>query len=94
VTTTIAVSVVWATPDVQDIVPLTLPTGATVGEAIARSLLAEHYRIDLREMRLAIRGRLVRDSTVLADGDRVEICRALCADPKDARRTRARARTG
>jgi len=94
VTTTIAVSVVWATPDVQDIVPLTLPTGATVGEAIARSLLAEHYRIDLREMRLAIRGRLVRDGTVLADGDRVEICRALRADPKDARRTRARARTG
>jgi putative ubiquitin-RnfH superfamily antitoxin RatB of RatAB toxin-antitoxin module len=91
---TVAVSVVWATPAVQDVVPLTLPTGATVGEALARSGLVERYRIDLAAMRLAVRGRLVREYTVLAEGDRVDICRPLIADPKEARRARAKAAMG
>ena len=91
---TIAVTVCWATPTVQDIVPLELPTGATVAEAVASSALAEIHRIDLAATRFGIRGRLVRTSTVLADGDRVDICRPLIADPRDARRARAARRSG
>ena len=89
---TIAVSVVWATPDVQEIVPLSLPPGATVGEAIARSALAARHGIDLRAMRVAIFGRLVGHDAILAPGDRIDICRPLVADPKDARRRRAKSR--
>lgn len=86
---TLAVTVVWATPEVQDAVALTLPAGASVADAIARSGLALRYRIDLSTARAAIRGRLVRDDAVLRDGDRVEICRPLIVDPKEARRLRA-----
>ena len=91
---TIAVTVVWATPAAQDLVSLALPDGATVAEAVARSALAETHRIDLAATRFGIRGRLVPASTVLADGDRVDICRPLIADPKDARRARAARRSG
>jgi len=90
--TTVTVTVVWATPDVQDVVALTLPAGATVAEAIARSGLIEQYGFDRGIMRPAIYGRLVRDGATLRDGDRVEICRPLVADPKQARRLRAAAR--
>ena len=89
----IAVTVAWVTPSVQDLAPLTLAAGATVADAIARSALVETYGIDLRAMRLGIRGRVVAASTALADGDRVEICRPLSADPKEARRLRAAARS-
>ena len=92
-TAVVAVTVAWATPAVQDVVPLALPAGATVGDAIARSGLVDRYRIDLGAARLGIRGRRVREDTVLANGDRVEICQPLIADPKDARRARAVARS-
>jgi hypothetical protein len=88
----VAVTVVWATTAVQDVVPLALPAGATVGDALARSGLVDRYLIDLRAMGLAIRGRRVREDSVHVDGDRVEICRPLIADPKAARRARAGAR--
>ena len=88
----VVVTVVWATPAVQDIVPLALPAGATAGDAVARSGLVDRYRIDLSTTRLGIGGRRVREDTVLANGDRVEICRPLVADPKEARRARASAR--
>jgi uncharacterized protein len=88
----VRVTVVWATAAVQEMVALELPAGAVAGDALARSGLVERHRIDQGAMRLGIHGRLVRESTVLADGDRVEICRPLVADPKEARRARAGAR--
>ena len=88
----VAVTVVWATPDIQDVVALTLPAGATVADAIARSGLVAHHRIDPGAICAGVHGRLVRDDAALRDGDRVEICRPLVADPKEARRVRAGAR--
>ena len=41
---------------------------------------------------IGIFGRVVAPDALLKDGDRVEIYRPLLADPKDARRTRARHR--
>ena len=52
----VAVSVAWATPDVQEVVPLALPAGATAGDAVARSGLVERYRIDPGAVRLGISG--------------------------------------
>ena len=61
----IAVTVVWATPAVQDLVALVLPAGATAGDALARSGLVERYRIDVSAMRLGIGGRRIRADTRL-----------------------------
>jgi putative ubiquitin-RnfH superfamily antitoxin RatB of RatAB toxin-antitoxin module len=83
------VTVVWATPRVQDAVTLTLPAGATVATAITLSGLLVAHKIDSAGTRAGLHGRLVRDDTPLRDGDRVEICRPLLVDPKEARRLRA-----
>jgi hypothetical protein len=91
-TLTVRVSVAWATPAVQDVVPVELPPGATVGAAIAASGLLDRYGVSRDSVRPGIHGRLVRDDTVPADGDRIDLCRALAVDPKEARRLRAAAR--
>ncbi len=88
----LAVTVVWATPEVQDVVALELPAGAVVADAIAASGLLICHGVDPRTVRWAIDGRLVADDAPLAAGDRVEICRALTVDPKEARRLRAAAK--
>jgi uncharacterized protein len=89
---TVTVTVVWATPGIQDVVTLALPTGATVASAIALSGLLTVHGIDPTATRAGLHGRLVRDDTPLRDGDRVEICRPLVVDPKEARRLRAEVR--
>ena len=87
----ITVSVVYALPEHATTIKLELPVGATVAEAIARSRIAErHPGADLARAAVGVFGRRVRRDAVLADGDRVEIYRPLLADPKDARRRRAR----
>lgn len=83
------VSVVWATHAVQDLVPLELPEGATVADAVVRSGLVDAYGLDAGTLACAVRGKRRPPTTPLADGDRVEITRALVADPKEARRRRA-----
>ena len=64
---------------------LRLPAGATVAEAIARSgwTLPE-------DLKPAVWGRLSALTDALRDLDRVELCRPLRVDPKEARRQRYR----
>ena len=86
----IAVTVVLAMPDRAIEVPLRLPLGATVSDALAQSgLAALDPRLDLERVPVGIFGRRVESKRTLADGDRVEIYRPLVADPKTARRKRA-----
>jgi putative ubiquitin-RnfH superfamily antitoxin RatB of RatAB toxin-antitoxin module len=87
---TIRVSVVYALPDRATEVALTLPAGATLGEALVRSgLAARHPELDLARCPVGIFGRRYGRQKALADGDRIEIYRPLVAEPKDARRRRA-----
>jgi len=87
----ITVSVVYALPERATEIELELPAGATVAEAIARSRIEErHPEVDLARAAVGLFGRRVRRDAVLADGDRVEIYRPLLADPKEARRRRAK----
>jgi uncharacterized protein len=88
----IAVAVAWATPGAQDVVCLRLPAGATVGDAVVRSALADTWGFDPEGASFAIAGRRVRAATPLRDGDRIDVLRPLTVDPKDARRRRAEAR--
>jgi putative ubiquitin-RnfH superfamily antitoxin RatB of RatAB toxin-antitoxin module len=90
---TIRVEVAYARPDLQRIVPLDVPSGTTLMEAVRRSDIVSLFpEIDLDAATFGIFGKVVRDhETVLRPGDRVEIYRPLIADPKARRAERARA---
>ena len=85
------VTVVWATPLVQDIVQVDVPPGATVADAVAQSGLVARHGVDAATVEFAIFGRRAAGSALLTDGDRVELTRPLQADPKAARARRASA---
>jgi uncharacterized protein len=86
----IEVSVVCALPRRQLTRTLKLPGGVTAGVAVERcGLQAEFPDIDFAAAPIGIHGRRVSRETVLQQGDRVEIYRALRADPKEARRRRS-----
>ena len=88
----IAVQVVYALPGEQEMVDVGLDEGAPVEAALnASGILARHPEIDLKTQRIGVWGRPVTLATVVRNGDRIEIYRALSADPKQARRRRAAA---
>lgn len=71
--------------------PLELPEGAVVQDALAASPLAAACPgFDWKSAPVGIWGRKAGAAQALRDGDRVEIYRALVADPKVARRERFR----
>lgn len=90
-TATIRVEVLYATRERQWVVPLKLPAGATIMQAIECSGLALRIPgLVIDPASIGIFGRVVEPHTRLRDGDRVEIYRPLIADPKLQRRDRAR----
>jgi putative ubiquitin-RnfH superfamily antitoxin RatB of RatAB toxin-antitoxin module len=90
----IEVTVVLALPDRATEIAMRLPVGTTLGDALEASGLAErHPDVDIARARVGIFGKLSDRKAVLADGDRVEVYRALIADPKEHRLRRAAART-
>jgi putative ubiquitin-RnfH superfamily antitoxin RatB of RatAB toxin-antitoxin module len=92
VTAWIRVCVAFAAPGAESLVELRLPAGATVADAAARSALIARHGLDPAAIAFAIFGQRAEPDTPLADGDRVELTRPLCVDPKQVRRERARAR--
>jgi putative ubiquitin-RnfH superfamily antitoxin RatB of RatAB toxin-antitoxin module len=71
---------------------LELPPGATVDQAIdASGLRTGHPGFDQLDLRCAIAGQRVMRDHVLAEGDRLDLCRPLQVDPMTARRLRAAA---
>ena len=90
-TASIDIEVVYALPDRQSIVKLTVPEGTTALAAAQQSGLDAQFD-DLsigEDSRLGIFGQLTALTQVLSDGDRVEIYRPLLADPKVVRKERA-----
>jgi hypothetical protein len=87
----IAVTVAYAAPGVEVLVAVTLQAGATIGDAIAASAIATRLEFETARLERAIFGQRAKDSTPLAEGDRVELTRPLIADPKQARHKRAAA---
>ena len=87
----IRVLVAMALPGRQEVVELAMPECSTVGDAIAAAKLGERFPgIDAAALEVGVWSRVASHATVLREGDRVELYRALKADPKDARRARAR----
>ena len=87
------VTVAVALESRQEVIELDLPRGATLADAIAAACLGERFPgVDFATMRTGLWSRAAALATVLREGDRVELYRALKADPKDMRRSRARGR--
>jgi putative ubiquitin-RnfH superfamily antitoxin RatB of RatAB toxin-antitoxin module len=67
-----------------------VPEGVTLQSAIERSgLLKAAPEVNLEVNRVGVWGKLKTLDTVLRERDRVEVYRALIADPKESRRKRA-----
>lgn len=88
---TIKVEVVYALPDNQVMLQLSLPAGTTARQAVELSgIISLFPEIDLSQNKLGIFGKLVQSDTILRHLDRVEIYRPLIVDPKERRRKRAK----
>lgn len=85
----LAITVAYAAPGAEAIVPLTLPAGATVEQAVIASGLRERFALTDPTIGYAIYGQRADGDTPLADGDRIELTRPLIADAKQIRRARA-----
>jgi uncharacterized protein len=87
---TIRVEVAYARPDEQLIVPVEVPEGATLEQAIRSAKIQERFpEIQLETAKIGVFGKLSKLSAIARAGDRVEIYRPLLADPKAVRKKRA-----
>ena len=91
----IEVEVVYALAEAQTVLRVRVAYGTTVAQAIAASgMLGQHPEIDIAAMQVGIFGERKPLTALPDDGDRIEIYRPLTADPKQARRSRARTTRG
>jgi uncharacterized protein len=89
--TDIAIDVVYAEPQRAVLKTFRLVPPATVADVLRLAAADPDFAgIDLTNSAVGIFGRLASIDEFLADRDRVEIYRPLAADPKSARRARAR----
>jgi putative ubiquitin-RnfH superfamily antitoxin RatB of RatAB toxin-antitoxin module len=85
----LSIEVCYALPAGQTLIPVELPEGATLQQALdASGILQRFPQIDLAQQKVGVFGKLKPLDTVLADHDRVEIYRPLIVDPKAARQRR------
>lgn len=86
----INVEVAYALPEKQVIRAVNVDAGTTIGAAIVQSgIMMDFPDLELEEAKVGVFGKVAAMTTVLSDGDRVEIYRPLIADPKEVRRKRA-----
>lgn len=83
----LSIAVVYALPNRQDIVKISVPQGTTVAAAVELSgLLNRHPLLRAEELNCAIYSRMVPLTQTVSAGDRIEILRPLLIDPKENRR--------
>jgi putative ubiquitin-RnfH superfamily antitoxin RatB of RatAB toxin-antitoxin module len=81
------VSVAYTGQNKQVWLHIQVPDGSTVTDAINHSgILSIFPEIDLTQQKLGIFGKLTKADAQLNEGDRVEIYRAIIADPKTVKR--------
>jgi putative ubiquitin-RnfH superfamily antitoxin RatB of RatAB toxin-antitoxin module len=86
----INIEVAYAVPEKQIIRAVNVDIGTTIGAAIVQSgIMVDFPNLELEDAKVGIFGKAAIMTTVLNDGDRVEIYRDLIADPKEVRRKRA-----
>lgn len=86
----INIEVAYALPEIQVLLPLTVPEGTQLEEAVKLSGILEKFpEIDLANSKVGIWNKVSELNAVLREKDRIEIYRPLIADPKEVRRKRA-----
>jgi len=91
-TKSINIEVAYALPEKQIIRAVNVDGGTTIGAAIVQSgIMMDFPELEnvLEESKVGVFGKASTMTSVLEDGDRVEIYRPLIADPKEVRRKRA-----
>jgi putative ubiquitin-RnfH superfamily antitoxin RatB of RatAB toxin-antitoxin module len=89
----IEVEVVYPLATEQQVFTTLVQPGATVRDAIIRSGVLQRYPgLDADGCSTGIFGERVGLDAIVRPGDRVELYRALMADPKETRRRRAEKR--
>ena len=88
------VEVVYARPEQQLLIQLSVPCGSTARDAIVCShILSDVPGLDVETLAVGIFARRVTLDYILKAGDRVEIYRPLTMSPVEARRWRAKLKT-
>ncbi|MGB0894509.1 MAG: RnfH family protein [Parashewanella sp.] len=86
----LSIEVVYALPEQQKSIEISVDAGTTAIEALKQSKMLDFFpEIDLEKVKLGVFNNLVKHDKLLENGDRLEIYRPLIADPKDIRRKRA-----
>ncbi|PID64899.1 MAG: RnfH family protein [Gammaproteobacteria bacterium] len=86
----ITVEVAYATPERQKIIRCRVAAGVSLLEAAKLSGISDIFPdLDLETADFGIWGKSKPATTIVADGQRIEIYRPLLADPKESRRRRA-----
>ena len=88
----IEVELVYALPDRQTLLKLSVPEGTTARQlALSGALAEQHPELDPEQVPLGIFGKALSnpEQRVLEAGERVEVYRPLLADPKEVRKQRA-----
>ena len=81
------VGVAYSNQSKQIWLKLDLPDGSTVIDAIEESGVLDMFpEIDLENQKIGIYGKMTKPDVKLKEGDRVEIYRAITADPKTVKR--------
>jgi putative ubiquitin-RnfH superfamily antitoxin RatB of RatAB toxin-antitoxin module len=84
------IEVAYASKEAQTLMSLKVDKGTTLKQAIELSGILDKYpEIDLIKNKTGIFAKLAKLDTILREQDRVEIYRALIADPKEVRKARA-----
>ncbi len=87
---TIQIEVVLAMPEKQVLIGLDMAAGSTIADAVEQSgIVGMLDGFELDKTKVGVFGQKAAMQQELYDGDRVEIYRALIADPKEVRRQRA-----
>ncbi|MGE0486157.1 MAG: RnfH family protein [Gammaproteobacteria bacterium] len=87
----LSIDIGWVSATGAEILRLDVPVGSTLLNALERARLDERAGLDWRACRWGIFGVERAGSTLLRDGDRVEVYLPLIDDPKAVRRRRAAA---
>ncbi len=88
------VEIVYASAAGVSRLAIEVPEGTTLRQAVALSgLLARHPEIDAGMLAgAAVHGERRDQDARVDEGERIELCRSLQVDPKEARRRRGRKR--
>ena len=87
----LAIEIAYAEPHSSMVKEVRLPAGSCVADALRLAARDPDFAgIDLVNSAIGIFGRLAGRDQPLRSGDRIEIYRPLAADPKEARRARAK----